>query len=79
MAAIFGWFSAANNCASRSKRAHPLSFVNQRRRYELERHRAIGFEVACAVDLAHCSFADFLVDLIVRDGLADQKASLSGW
>src|SRR6185295_2141263 len=57
----------------------PLRLVNQRFGYELERHRAIEFEVACAVNLAHSTLADLLDDLVMGDCLADQKwASLSG-
>jgi hypothetical protein len=55
------------------KASQPLTFMDQRFRYELQRYGTIEFDILGEIDLPHCAFADLFSDLVMGDGSADQK------
>ena len=65
MAQIFGWFSEASRCASRSNRARRSGSSGKDRRQDLDRDFASQCHVARAIDLAHASGAERRQNLVM--------------
>ena len=67
---MFGWFSEARICASRSNRASRSGSVANESRQDLDRDVAIEPRVARPIDLTHAAVADLGGDFVGAEARA---------